>query len=469
MISASPALSSVSSLEKEPEPTVNASLPRRHWFHSVFFNLTIVGWCAFLSPGIFNSMSALGGGGRQEPYLANSANSIVFGLMVVTCYFGSTITNKIGYRWSVVLGTLGFFPYATGLYENKMKGTEWLVLFGAVCCGASAGLFWSVEGAMVMGYPEPRKRGRYLAYWLGFRNAGMILGGAINLGLNASNSKAGSISSSTYIVFIVLQAISPLVGFLVSNPSQVWRPDNSAVKLEKRQSFRAEMGDIWKVIKRKEILLLFPISLYAQWSSGYTGSFLTIHYSVRSRALGSFLVAVSAVIVNAILGFFLDNQSFSKKFKARSSYLTIMALLGGCWIWFTVLELKYGKEAVSPKFDWTDAGWAVGFVLYLIFNCLYFLLQNELYWTISQCAREPSELIQLSSLLRGLESAGSACAFGISASKQLPKTVPLGINFGLYGLALFTAWFTVKEIGVKFGLEEESKSEVEGRLEKIEK
>lgn len=156
------------------------------------------------------------------------------------------------------------------------------------------------------------------------------------------------------------------------------------------------------------------------------------------------------------------------------------------------LQLKYGKEAVSPKFDWTDAGWAVGFVLYLIFNCLYFvrlclalthhrristlivlvvhqLLQNELYWTISQCAREPSELIQLSSLLRGLESAGSACAFGISASKQLPKTVPLGINFGLYGLALFTAWFTVKEIGVKFGLEEESKSEVEGQLEKIEK
>lgn len=146
-----------------------------------------------------------------------------------------------------------------------MKGTEWLVLFGAVCCGASAGtsasqllllrwpqdsdlpvrlrmptgLFWSVEGAMVMGCgwtdpfpfpicvpdspfapspdPEPRKRGRYLAYWLGFRNAGMILGGAINLGLNASNSKAGSISSSTYIVFIVLQAISPLVGFLVSS------------------------------------------------------------------------------------------------------------------------------------------------------------------------------------------------------------------------------------------------------------
>lgn len=71
-----------------------------------------------------------------------------------------------------------------------------------------------------MGYPEPSKRGRYLAYWLAFRNAGSVLGGSINLGLNAKNSKGGSVSSSTYLVFIVLQAIAPFVGYLVSSESR---------------------------------------------------------------------------------------------------------------------------------------------------------------------------------------------------------------------------------------------------------
>lgn len=62
-------------------------------------------------------------------------------------------------------------------------------------------------------------------------------------------------------------------------------------------------------------------------------------------------------------------------------------------------------------------------------------------------------MIQLSSILRGLESAGAACGFGVSARKTLPRTVPLGINFALFGVSTITAWFTVKDVGVKYGRE----------------
>ncbi|GAA5967729.1 hypothetical protein JCM3765_000012 [Sporobolomyces pararoseus] len=448
--------SSISSLEeKDIEPFNDHDLPRKHWKNSVFFSITIVGLCAFLSPGIWNSMNSLGAGGRQEPYLVNAANALVYGMMVVTCFFGSAITGKLGYRWSLCLGTLGYFVYATGLYENLLHGNEWLVLFGSFLCGSSAGLFWSVEGAIVMGYPEPNKRGRYLAYWLAFRNAGSILGGAINLGLNVKNSKGGSISSSTYLVFIVLQAIAPFVGYLVSNPSQIRRPDSTPVSMEKRRPFREEMKEILRVARRKEILLLFPISLYAQWCSAYTGTFAAWYFSVRSRALGSFLTATTSVIANGILGLYLDNKSLSKKFKARSSYLAICSVLAGLWIWFTILQVEFIKNP-PKKIDWSDGHqFARAFALYLIFNCFYFVLQNELYYIIASTARNSTEMIQLSSILRGLESAGAACGFGVSAKKTLPRTVPLGINFALFGVSTITAWFTVKDVGVKFGREEE--------------
>lgn len=80
-------------------------------------------------------MNATGAGGAQEPYislsryytfransqrfrfsfryLVNAANSAVFGLMVVSCFFGSTITNKIGYRWSVVLVSRIYFAISS--------------------------------------------------------------------------------------------------------------------------------------------------------------------------------------------------------------------------------------------------------------------------------------------------------------------------------------------------------------------
>lgn len=66
-------------------------------------------------------------------------------------------------------------------HSNKTQGIEWVVLFGAALCGISAGIFWATEGAIILGYPEARKRGVALAIWLGFKSGGQILGGAINV------------------------------------------------------------------------------------------------------------------------------------------------------------------------------------------------------------------------------------------------------------------------------------------------
>ena len=87
--------------------------------------------------------------------------------------------------------------YSASLYQNNRYGTEWFVLFGSAVCGLSAGLFWTVrfsseaviddqaEAAIMVSYPEPWKRGRYLSMWLAYRNSGSILGGSINLAFSA--------------------------------------------------------------------------------------------------------------------------------------------------------------------------------------------------------------------------------------------------------------------------------------------
>ncbi|GAA6004593.1 uncharacterized protein JCM10292_005685 [Rhodotorula paludigena] len=415
-------------------------------FRSPFVQVNIVGACAFLSPGLWNSMNTLGAGGGQSPFLANAANSIVFGLMVLTCLLGSSITDRIGYRWALCLGAVGYAPYAGGLVLNKNSGASWLVYLGSVTCGLSAGLFWSVEGAIALGYPEPEKRGFYLAVWLAWRNAGQILGGAITLGLNAQGSGVGSISSVTYYVFIALQAVAPVVAILLSNPHQVTRKSRQPLQMTNHIGFFAEMREMGRLLARSEVLWLVPVSFMAQYTSPYINSWFSLYFTVRARALGAFVNACFGVLINFALGAFLDSNRLSKKIRARISFCFIMACLGGVWIWATVLQLEFIDD--PPKLDWSDGTrFGRGLAMYLLFYSTYYAIQNQLYWSLSQLARHPTELLRLSSFLRGMESAGSAVGYGISAAKQLLFTVPLGINFGLWGVAFSTALMTIWRIG----------------------
>lgn len=183
------------------------------------------------STGLWGAMNSLGAGGSQSPSLVNAANSSTFCLMVVTCFFTSTLVNYTSIKFVLIVGTMGYSVYAASLYTNVKYGNEWFVVLGACLCG-SAGFFWSSEGAIVLSYPERNKQGVYLSYWLMYRVGGQLLGGIINLALNASNNEEGSISPNTYLVFIALQAAAPFVAMLLSPPHKVQRKDGSPVYLK---------------------------------------------------------------------------------------------------------------------------------------------------------------------------------------------------------------------------------------------
>lgn len=108
-----------------------------------------------------SAMNSLGAGGEEKPYLVNGANALTFCLMVVSCFFSSVIVKRIGIKWALVFGTMGYAPYAAGLYTNNRFGTEWFVLVGAALCGTSAGVFWMAEAAIALSYPEPYNQGQH--------------------------------------------------------------------------------------------------------------------------------------------------------------------------------------------------------------------------------------------------------------------------------------------------------------------
>lgn len=127
--------------------------------------------------------------------------------------------------------SVGYAPFAAGLYTNNRFGTEWLTLFGAALCGISAGVFWMAEAAIAIAYPEPWNKGKALGYLLTYRLGGQILGGAINLGVNADRDQAGKVSYTVFLMFIALQASGPFVALLLNRPEKVQRRDGRTVNL----------------------------------------------------------------------------------------------------------------------------------------------------------------------------------------------------------------------------------------------
>lgn len=197
-----------------------------------------------------------------------------------------------------------------------------------------------------------------------YRVMGQFLGGAINLGLNANNDQAGSLSSNTYIVFIVLQCLGPFVALLISLPEQVQRKDGTPVLLRLQPTAWQEIKSMAKIIVTPNVLLLLPLIWQGTFSEALIGTYAASHFTVRSRALGSFLSAIVAALCNYIQGFFLDNQRTTINARGKGLFLTIYGMQIGWWIFAIIIMNRY--EHTKPTLDWGQSEWNTGFALYIV-------------------------------------------------------------------------------------------------------
>ncbi|RAK80177.1 DUF895 domain membrane protein [Aspergillus fijiensis CBS 313.89] len=431
----------------DPSPSHPPAKPK--WYRSTTYNALILGLCNFLAPGLWTAMNSLGGGGSESPYLVDAANALTFCLMVVSCLFGSAIVRLIGVKYTLMLGTVGYAPYAAGLYTNNRFHSSWLLLLGAALCGLSAGIFWLAESSIALAYPEPARQGFFLGLWLSFRVGGQILGGAINLGLNVDRNTAGSVSYAVFLVFVALQACGPIAGMLLTPPEKVQRRDGVRVQLRlSEDGVRAELKHTVRLLGTKNVLLVLPLIAQAIYTEAVMFTYLDLWFSVRARALASFLSGCLALLAGNGLGYVLDHSRGSLKGKARGVFAVVMTLQGGVWVWATVITSIY-REKDQAALDWADPGFARGWVLYLFWVAMFQV--NYMYFVVGNLARNKGEVVRLSALLRGTESAVQAVSYGLSSVGVMASVGGTYLNFGLWAISVFPAWLVVRQIGTTLG------------------
>jgi len=85
------------------------------WYRSVPFQILVACGVSFTAPGMWDALGGLGAGGAAEPYAVSAANALVYGLFAIVCVLAGAINNRIGLRYGLAIGAIGYPLYGAGI------------------------------------------------------------------------------------------------------------------------------------------------------------------------------------------------------------------------------------------------------------------------------------------------------------------------------------------------------------------
>ncbi|WWC58316.1 uncharacterized protein I303_100856 [Kwoniella dejecticola CBS 10117] len=358
---------------------------------------------AFCGPALSDAISGLGGGGLATPKTSNIRFALDQGVEAIVCLFGAVLVNFIGVKWSLVIGAASFPLLGASYYCNSQFNNQWFLIATAPFTGTGFG-FWNIaEGAYVMSIAPEAKRGKYLALWIVSRNAGQLVGGAINLAKNAEKNSGGGIDPSTYIPFIVLEALALPFAFGICEMKDV------------------EMRYIVKTYLSKIIYCSFIFIIWSYFYNGPWSTYLALYFSVRARALSSLICPFFCIIGCFGLGYVTDLKGYSQRRRAQFGFWLIIVLNVAVYVWSLIMQVRFVRNDPGP-IDWSDKRFSEAFLPYFFIQTTGPLAQVYTYWILSSFAESGQDNVRFSAALKAIQCVGNAIAFGVSAADSSPLT-----------------------------------------------
>jgi hypothetical protein len=113
-------------------------------------------------------------------------------------------------------------------------------------------------------------------------------------------------------------------------------------------SWAHEFKALWKHIRSKRMLLMFLPAFYSFYYGGTYSTYLAVNFSVRARALSSFLTPCIIVVSVLLYGAFLDNKYMSLKSRAWCGFAMWLTPQIAGFVWTGVLYNSWANT--SPRY-----------------------------------------------------------------------------------------------------------------------
>ncbi|KPV72064.1 uncharacterized protein RHOBADRAFT_48986 [Rhodotorula graminis WP1] len=399
-------------------------LPRRTrlgtLYASPIVQVVLISLVCFCTPGMFNALSGVGGGGQVDPKAANDGSIALYACFSVVGFFSGSIINRIGARLAFSLGASGYALYMGALLNYNIRATNGFVVAAGAILGCCAGLLWTAQGSLVLAYATEDQKGRlFSVFWIVF-NMGGAIGSAIETGLSW-NSTSNTVSNAVYIVFLVIGAVGALIPLLLVNPATIVRSDGTRVIPPIHPTWKTEFLGMWHLLKKETIvLMLFPLFfcsnfMYTWEQNSFNGALGTL----RARSLNSLLFWVSQMFGAAVFGVLIDLKRFGRRNRARASLAFLVVFHMAIWGASYHKQRGYYRTpdgASVPRIDVKDSSYGGFAALYFFQGVLDAVTQNWAYWLMGAISNSPAQLARLVGLYKGIQSAGAAGAFAMDSA-----------------------------------------------------
>lgn len=117
-----------------------------------------------------------------------------------------------------------------------------------------------------------------------------------------------------------------------------------------------------------------------------------------------------------------------------------------------VVNKEYERQETRPLFDWTDDGFGRAVCVYILMLVGFNLMYDYLYWLIGTVNRDGGDIIRLSAVVRGVESAGQAISYGINSVDSFLLSSAVAVNLSFFAACIVPSAFVIYRVGVVNGV-----------------
>ena len=209
----------------------------------------------------------------------------------------------------------------------------------------------------MISYPLPHQKGRSIALFWAIFNLGGGVGSFISLGINYNRTKAGTVSDSTYIAFMVIMLVGWVLSFFLLPAHLVRRsngtraapiPDGMRETGPWYSHFTRTAGrEVRHIIRLKDdwrIFPLIPMCFAANWFYSwvkvlsriafketdcirYQQNFVNgANFSLRARSLNSALYWLAQMFGGAVIGLLLDTKYLNRPRRALAGWTFVFVM-----------------------------------------------------------------------------------------------------------------------------------------------
>lgn len=351
-------------------------------------------------------------------------------VFAASCFVAPSVTNKVGCRFTMFLGILGYAALvAVSLYVSLKPGDPtWdniVICLGGALCGIGAALLWTAQGRLMMEYSSGTDGGRLFAVFWSLFSFSAVIGGLTTAAYFSQTESRGS--AGLYTIFLVAIVIGATLVFLLRPSSEVMADEALMV----RSHVKDDISDEAWYVELQETLQLFTsprmrkmalIFLYTGLNQPYQlDTFGGRFFSKPCQGLELAVFYFFEILGAGYAGHKLDScASQSRGEVARTLLLQFVCLTIPADIIALFYELRHhnsGNELFQMEF--LDRQAVAATFVYALWGFSDAMIQSYAYWFMTTAFTSGAALARACGFYKLLQSLGWSIGFALVPVNRL--------------------------------------------------